>query len=384
MKDWSQKIRGLLFLFILFILIVPIIQNKFEFIKLKPLKGAIAIPVKNYFNVKDWFSGEYQSKQDKYLSETFGFRNIFVRFNNQMAFNLFRKARANGVIIGKNGYLFEQNYINAYNGTDFLGADSILHRMQRLKFIQDTLNKLNKTIFIVFAAGKGSYFAEYFPDKYKTKTGPTNYEYHIKIAQELGLNYIDFNKYFVDHKSSSKYQLYPKYGIHWSYYGMSLATDSILHYIEKIRNIDLNNIYWNELNTSSPNEIDYDIGNGMNLLCKLDREQLVYPKIQYENDSTKAKPSFLVISDSFFWEIFNSGISSVFSKTHFWFYNKQIYPDSYEKPLEASQVNLKEEIAKHDIIMIMGTEATLTNLGWGFIENVYQIFKEGDQKKVNK
>jgi hypothetical protein len=216
MKDMSNTIKGFLFCIILGLMLIPIIQSKFEFVKLTSLKGAITQPEKKYINAKDWFSGDFQLLEEKYLNETFGFRNLFIRINNQIAFSLFNKAKANGVIIGKHNYLYEENYIKAYYGTDFIGIDSISHRIERLKFIQDTLSKLNKTIIIVFAAGKGSFYPENFPKEYLKEKGKTNYEYHVKLAKEYGLNYIDFNSYFIENKNKSKYPLYPQYGIHWS------------------------------------------------------------------------------------------------------------------------------------------------------------------------
>lgn len=376
MKDFSGKIRITLFLLLLLFLVLPFFQAKFNFMNLTPLSGAINKPEKEYFSLKKWLSGDYQVKEEKYLNETFGFRNLFIRINNQVAFNLFNKAKANGVIIGKNNYLFEVNYIKAYYGQDFIGVDSIAHRMKRLKYLQDTLAKLNKTVIIAFAAGKGSFYPEYFPKNYIGEKGKTNYEYHVKFSKELGLNYIDFNKYFVDNKNTSKYPLYPQYGIHWSFYGMCLVTDSIIHYIEKIRNIDIPNLYWNGIDMANAYGSDYDIADGMNLMFKLKSFKMAYPNVQIQSDIGKTKPSVLIISDSFYWGLFNLGISNAFTNSHFWFYNQQIYPDSYQSLKVTSKVNLKEEIDKHDVIILMATEASLPNLGWGFIENMYNLFKK--------
>lgn len=376
----SNTIKGCLFCIILGLLLIPLIQNKFEFVKLTPLKGAIVQPEKKYINAKDWFSGDYQLQEEKYLNETFGFRNLFIRINNQIAFSLFNKAKANGVIIGKNNYLFEENYIKAYYGTDFIGVDSITHRIERLKFIQDTLSKLNKTLIVVFAAGKGSFYPEYFPKKYVKEKGKTNYEYHVKLAKEFGLNYIDFNRYFIENKNKSKYPLYPQYGIHWSNYGACIAADSMIKYIEKVRDIDMPDLYWNEVETADARESDYDIADGMNLNFKLKSFKMAYPVIQIQSDSGKIKPSAIVIADSYYWLMFGNTFSRALSDNQFWFYNKQVYPEYYKNGLETSQVNLKDEIQKHDIFIILATEASLPELGWGFIENTYDLFK-GIKKK---
>jgi len=87
----------------------------------------------------------------------------------------------------------------------------------------------------------------------------------------------------------------------------------------------------------------------------------------------------VVIADSYYWGMFNFGISNAFTNSHFWYYNQQIYPDSYHAPLETSQVSLQEEIDRHDLFIVMATEATLPDLGWGFIENTYDHFKGIEQ-----
>src|SRR5690606_19074770 len=91
----------------------------------------------------------------------------------------------------------------------------------------------------------------------------------------------------------------------------------------------------------------------------------------------KTKPSVLVISDSYYWGMFNLGISeNAFRDSHFWYYNYEVYPDSYKSPLIASAVNLKDEIRKRDVIIIMATEANLSKFGWGFIDRAYETFSK--------
>jgi len=301
MVKYLQTIPKVLFVLMLLILVLPYLQDELHLVELTPLHGALNSTEKCSFSIQKWISGEYQEKQEQYINENFGFRNLFIRINNQIAFSLFNKAKANGVIIGKNNYLFEEAYIKAYYGTDYIGTDSILKRIQKLKYIQDTLQKLHKDLIIVFTAGKGSYYPEYFPNNMKSKRSITNLQKHVELAKKYSLNYIDFNSYFVENKYKSKFPLYPKYGIHWSNYGMCIAADSMIHYIEHKRKIAMPHIYWDKVDIDDPKETDYDIADGMNLKFKLKSFKMGYPQIKYESDSLKVKPSVLVISDSFYW-----------------------------------------------------------------------------------
>jgi hypothetical protein len=371
----KDKFRYYLFIFLMFLLVVPVIQSTFRPVNEKPLKGAVTSPPNVRIKLKDWFSAEYQGKKEEYLNESFGFRSTFVRINSQIAFTLFRKVNARGVVAGKQNYLYEENYVKAWYGADFIGTDSIARRIGRLKYIQDRLSEMNKTLVVVFAAGKGSFYPEYFPETNYSK-GPTNYETHIRAASDSGLRYIDFNRWFLEHKANSQYPLYPKYGIHWSQYGTCLVADSLIHYIEKARNIDMPDLTWDRVDIARARGDDYDIGYGLNLIFKLRRDQLAYPAIRFESGEGKTRPRVLVIADSYYWGMFNFGLSRSFSDDHFWFYNKQVYPESFTKELTTGQLSLSDEISKHDVFILMATEANLPGFGWGFPEAAYKILYE--------
>lgn len=361
---------------VLVILTLPYLQSKLHFIKEKPLKGYSIHAIADTLSMIKWFSGDYQEQEEKFLNESFGFRSAFIRINNQIAFSLFNKAKAQGIIIGKDNYLFEENYIKAYYGIDFIGTDKIRNRIQKLQRLQDTLLSMNKSLITVFAAGKGSYYPEFFPDEFITAKDTTNYEIYIKLAKKYDLNFIDFNQYFLDKKRSSIYPLYPQFGIHWSKYGQCLAADSLIKFIERNREIDMPNIYWKQIKLSAPQKEDMDIADGMNLIFYPKTFKMAYPEIRYQSDSNKVKPSLLVIADSYYWGMYNFGISNIFSESHFWFYNQQIFPESFQSPLSVNQVNLKEQIEQHDVIILLATEATLPQFGWGFIENAFDLYKQ--------
>jgi hypothetical protein len=293
-----------------------------------------------------------------------------------MALSLFREVHAFSVIFGKENYLYEENYIKAWYGADFIGTDSLAERTRKLKYIQDELlARYHKNLVVVIAAGKGSFYPEYFPDYIHFPKGPTNYETMVRLAGEAGLEIIDFNGWFLRNKSVSPYPLYPKYGIHWSLYGASLVTDSLLRYIGAARGIDIPSVSWDRVEMKKAQKDDYDMGYGLNLLFKLPRDKMGYPVLKFDPDAGKTKPSVMVVADSFYWSLFKLGITRSFSTSDFWFYNKEIYHTVSGAPTRTDQVDLKEQILSHDVIILMATEANLPRFGWGFIEEVYQLLK---------
>lgn len=368
----NKQILNILFATIMVLLFLPLVQMQFSVVKVNPLKGSIKKIERPRISTSSWFSEQFQSNAEKYLNQNFGFRNWLVRLNNQVKFSLFNIAQANGVIVGKENYLFEESYINAYYGNDFLGEATINDQLEKLSFIQNNLSTRNIDVILVFAPSKGSFYPEYIPDVYDTVRTITNYEYYVKRAKELDINHIDFSRWFINKKDTSKYCLYPKTGIHWSYYGMNLATDSLVRYIEKLRGIDMPDLLWDTIIIKNKlTGVDNDIEKGMNLLWPISNFEMPYPKIRIDQKN-KTKPRAIVIADSFYWQLHNSGYSkSLFDKGEFWFYNKKIYPPKNNDKPEVSELVLLEEIYTNDVIILMVTEPVLKRNFWGFVDNCY-------------
>jgi hypothetical protein len=371
----QTKIKQYLFGGIMILLLLPMFQASLTIFKLEPLKGAIETFEKPDFTFETWKTGEFQKNYEKYLDNNFGFRSTFIRINNQQAYSFFNEAKANGVIIGKENYLFEKNYLKAYLGTDYIGEKAIESQVFKLKKIQDTLQKLNKDLLMIFAPGKGTFFPEYMPDYCaKQKRSKTNYAGYLSAMKSQKINYLDFNQWFLNMKSKSKYPLYGKAGIHWSKYGEYLAADSIIEVIGKMRKTAMTKLVLDKLEIKKTNEQgDYDIGEGMNLFFMMDTYPMAYPTFHYEKPKNKQKaPKVLVVSDSYFWGMFNAGISrEVFDDGQFWFYNQEIYPDSYESPKNVGDIDIQVEVEKNEVVVLICTDANLFKFAFGFVDQLY-------------
>ncbi|MCL2247271.1 MAG: hypothetical protein FWC10_09230 [Lentimicrobiaceae bacterium] len=373
MENRKPRTPRILLIILLSLFVLQFSQYQFSWIKLKPLDGYYIDTTNIGFTWKDWFSTAYQEKEDNYLKDHFGFRSFFIRLNHQWRFSLFNKAKTQWVTIGKENYLFEERYIDTWFGSDYIGRDSIEQRINKLKILQDTLNNMGKKIITVLAPGKGSFFPEFIPDTHAREKGVTNIDIYRECIEKYQINCIDFHQFFIDNKNSSLYPLYPQYDIHWSYYGMCLALDSMVRYIEKLNKISMPHVYWETVKISQPPK-DYDCGiaKAMNLLFQPRTFNMAYPELQFEPAEGKTKPSLLVVADSFYWGIFGMGLENLFTNDSFWYYNKEIYRNN--DAAHTDEVNLRDEIMKYDIIMILCTDANLSHLGWEFIENCYNVF----------
>jgi hypothetical protein len=381
MRKFSINIRSILLGLLFLLLLLPMVQGKYKMFKLNWLQGAIEKVEPAEFSLPNWFEGTYQENTEKYLNNNYGFRSFFIRLHNQIAFSLFDEVNANSVIVGKERYLYEYHYIKAYNGLMNTRKRNIQLAVHRLEYLQDTLQKLDKTLILMIAPSKGRFFPEYFPEEYANQGAFNNYDMFKQALDSSQVNLIDFSDYFVSMKGKSKYPLFPQFGIHWSDYASSMATDSFLQYIESIRQIDLPDRIQTGFAMAQPKGTDYDIGGGLNLFFQLPSYEMAYPVNEYQSDSGKTKPNLLAISDSFYWGIYGYELGKAFTKCHFWYYNWQVFPENDFISTTTSDIDLKEEIAGHDIILIMANDASLYPLGWGFLDQAYAAlggFDRGD------
>ena len=369
MKIWKY----ILYIAFIGMLWIPLAQMRFHFVEEGSLGGAYTPNEKLEFNAQNWFDGSFQTNYEKYLNDTLGFHKTMVLERNRFYYNVFHQASGKGVVIGKDDILFEEDYLKTRNGDDYLGYAKIDNITKEIKHLQDKLKKQGKTLVICLAPNKADFFAEYIPRRYQQpETDSTNQKQFSKMLTAAGVNVIDFNKWFLAQKKTAEYPLYPPYGIHWSEYGMLLASDSIISYIEKLRSTTLPHIIIDDYECSSePRSGDFDIGHAINLPEGTLRScNLCYPKWHWSFDNSGKRLHMICIADSYYWQIFNIGMQNYCFDGQFWYYNNTIYPDSYTKEITTKEINVRKSIKNTDIVMIVITSMNLKEFGWGLLEEL--------------
>jgi hypothetical protein len=381
-------VKNLLLVGIISLLFLPIIQQKLNLIEIKPLNGSFEIPKNPTFSLENWFEGKYQIERQNYLNQSIGFKAYFVKLYNQLHFTLYKQARANGVIVGKKDYLYEENYIKAHLGRDFVGEDEVKERIVKLKKIVDVLKRKKIDLIVVLAPGKGSFYPEFIPESYRPEIQTTtNYDAYKREISKAGIHLLDIHSWFRKIKRTSPHPLFPKTGIHWSKYGELLAADSIINYVNSIKDEKcLPQLLIGDIEISSEmRDTDDDIEKGMNLLVDIKDLKMGYPQFKIQKNNHSKKVKVLTIADSYYWGMFNWGCSKdVFNEGQFWYYNEQIYPDSYTKSIKVADINIIEEVEKNDVIILLTTDANLNNFAFGFIDQLYDSYFKSKSKNYTK
>ena len=384
----NENIKKGLFVFLMLVILGPLAEQSTNYIHSMKLSGAIILGEEPKFSLTDWWEGKFQKAKVKSLNDRFGFRPDFVRINNQIDYTLFKKIHTSYGILGQNKTLWDGAYIDAYLGYVFLGQDSIMRKAYKLKKIQDTMLKLGKTLVLVHAPNKAFFYPEYLPEnRINKKRYPNNLETYTKIADSLGINQIDFNAWFLKLKKTSKEILYARQGIHWSNYGAALAADSLIKYLEYIKNEPMQHIAWNIVDHSTaPRFGDDDLGAALNLITPICVENMAYPQIIYPNSISAHKPTIIFIGDSFLGQFVNLGImNNIFSEWSIWYYfrsicnNQNAFGDASAKKIK--DIDWKADLLKSDYIVLLYTAFNLPHLGDGFIEQSYDYFYPQNQAK---
>jgi hypothetical protein len=373
-----RTVKHILFGFLMVMLFAPMLQHLTNLIPEKELQGSFVL-LQKPLPIKDSIiSGIYMSRMNDYVEQNIGLRPTLVRINNQLDYSLYSLPHSHGVIIGKDGQLFEEDYITEYLGRNFIGEKTIAKKVARLKFLQDYLKKeKNIDLIVVLSPSKVRYYPEDIPDRFEpSRKSLTNYQCFIDNFNSSGLKYINFSSWFESMKKDAKYPLFPQTGIHWSDYGSLLAFDSIIRYIEVERKIDLPEMVTSTIEMSDKaRSSDDDLWRVMNLSCYISHPSLAYPVLRIEDHPRKIRPRLLTISDSFYWNWSNNAVPErVFRNPAFWLYNRQVFTSDIKGTKFIDQLNLKEEVEKRDVIILMVTERFLYAAFWNFSEDLYKVY----------
>ncbi len=342
------------------------------------LVGIVISNEKPELSRENWFDGVYQKDREDYNNDHWAFKELMVRLNNQFYYKVFNQIRVNNFVIGKNDYVFSESYIFSAFGDDLVKEEKVISFLEKAKVVQDTLKKKGIDLLLVYAPGKGAGCKEFVEDKYIHPIKNTNHNLYVKNSKSLGVNHLDLYAYFEKIKSTSPYPLFPKFGHHWSFFGECIAVDTIIKHIEKLHQCDMPAIVWSEVDVvDSARSRDADVLKSMNLYSNPDQNmKLAYPQVQFENDSLKNSTRVLTISDSYWYGPVYMGVpQNCFAGGRFWYYYNKVIPSPKpDEKVEVWELDLKQEIESHAVIMILYSDGNLPMIGNTFIQDAYELY----------
>jgi hypothetical protein len=382
--DKSKLIKRILFGGILVAISLPMLLTFYPVIEFEPLDGYFEEHQKPEFSWDSVYSGAYQKNMEAFMNDKTAGKPYMVRINNQLDYWVFNKANVSSVLIGRNGYLLEQNYIDAYYGDDFIGQANIEDKVRKLQRVSDTLRHKGVELIVVFAPGKVSYYPDAIPIDLRKDKKRTNHQAYKDLLESTDVHFIDFKTWILEQKKNTKYPFFPKNGIHWSSYSEVLTADSMIRYMNTITtDSKINEIYVEKINPSRyAYNMDEDIEESMNLLYNLEDGILGYPQFKPVEHNSERTTRVLTIADSYFWGMYHWGLATeYFGNGPFWYYNREIFPESFTKQTFVQDiVETSNEVEKNDVVLILFNEANLKDFAYDFIERLYEEYCENGRQ----
>ena len=349
----------------------------------KPLKGVTIAQSIHPFNIHNWRSMDFQLGVSKYLNQNFCFRPSLIRFYNQLEYSVFNQVTNRNIVKGKDSHLFERWFINSYFGTDFLGTEKIDRNVQKLIVIDSVLKSKGVHFIVAMAPGKASVYPEKIPDYLlKDSSRNTNYKTYRTKLNKSGISIFDINGWFIKMKPDFERNLFTKGGTHWSRDGAMLVLDSLLRRIEHETGEEYNKIIFEGITkTQTPKDPDIDILKISNLLSENIDEDYYYPDFHYEKAHPK-NGKLIVISDSFFWILFDAGLDNSFQSVDYWYYFNKVFSNRFEHAKKIEDINISKELQEAEVVLLMASPSPLNKLGWGFINEAYDLLLKGIDKEA--
>jgi hypothetical protein len=377
------------YLVFLLLLLLPLAQYLLPFIDEGGMHGQVIETPKPKFTTFNFNQLIYQDSLEKYISQHFGFRKTVLRLRNQVYYSVYNQAPDAKLFLGKNKTVYENLYVDEYFGNTWAGEDYSRRMITDMKRLQDSLARHHKMLFVVIAPSKAFYASENLSaSRDITPENPErNYDAFLRQAKKQGLQFVDFNAWFLQQKGKTEHPLYQPGGSHWTIYGASLAFDSMYrqmrhHFLineqKDFPELKIKRFYAYE----EGNDADYDAVTLFNLLFPPHKEPAFFPEMEIQKKG-KYIPRVLGITDSYYGaQILTRLPDSCFASPDYWFMNAKLMPETKYDTIPRGEDFLAKQLQQHDIILYMFTPHNIVGAGWGFTENALSLFDPPDSSRT--
>lgn len=374
----TQRAALWLFCILAILAFLPMVQEHLNWPHVKGLAGVYEEVPLPQLTLTNYRTGAYQRDLENYLQYHYGYRPNTLRIYNQYLWDFYRKTYVKySITEGKEGWLYEPWFVEDYyhGGTYSEHKDSLVlardfdREAHQIKLLQDVLEQRGITLFVVQAPGKDMVYPEYLPEN-EDPNRPVKLmarDYYEEKFNELGINHINMEQWFLQLKDSVDFLLFPQKGTHWSNIAAIYAADSIFRYIEEKQDFRMNRLEIGEPYIGPYKKPDYDLEELYNLYRPLKKLPQHYVDVGVSRVVGSVKPKLITVGDSYYWNICRQvPMDSLFSAYPYWYYNSTVYYDPNHNTTEV--LDLAKEILSADAVMLIYSSVQLYKMSDGFCQ----------------
>ncbi|MBC8084518.1 MAG: hypothetical protein H7Z21_15075, partial [Hymenobacter sp.] len=187
-----------------------------------------------------------------------------------------------------------------------------------------------------------------------------------------------FSALFRSRKDTSAFPLFPRGGTHWSGYGLKIAGDTLVRYIEHRLGYDMRDFQRRPGEVlTEPRGTDDDIAKTLNLIWAPPAYRMMYPTIEYAPlKPSQHRPNMLLIGDSFCWGFVDPFMSESFDRqrSRFWYYDSEVaWPENRPEGTSVAALDRRQQYLDRDVVLVMFTEYGLFRIDH-FSDLAYRLF----------
>lgn len=355
------------------------------------LQGAEGGPRQPAASFAAWWNGSLQSDIDAWMNKRVGLRGFLVRTANQVNFSLFRelpRRRGTQVLMGRQGFLFEKVYVDAYNAASERPMDELRDVSASTRRLQDRLAADGIAFVLVIAPSKAEVYPEHLParaDVAGRADRRSTYQNMIGLLQADGVNLVDAHALFCEWKREpGAPPLFARGGTHWNDYGAARVVAELTGRLRSLTGKDVPVVHITGAVTNRTIVgADNDLAELLNLWSA---RPLAGPQVHPVPavQAGSCLPDVLFVGDSFVFTLTNvmDRLGLYRKRETYYYYNRRyVYPEAPSTPLDKRQLDLLTEVRGRDAIVVEVGEYWLPRIGFGFVRDLLRAYDAEDAGK---
>lgn len=225
-----RKKNILLIIFFIAILILPILDNIFNF---SPVKDLFEKRLPASMPEKPQSATEiikYPKKFEDFFNDNYGFRKSFIFANSKIMDDIFNESPSASALIGKDGWLYFDNQNSFLDAQGLAKIDDQKIALAVKSFIKNwqSLRAKNIDYLLVIAADKTSIYPEFLPDFIKISNKEHRIDKFINALKKDAPSFpvLDLRPFL---KEAKKHEIiYQKTDTHWNKRGAYVGYSKIM------------------------------------------------------------------------------------------------------------------------------------------------------------
>jgi alginate O-acetyltransferase complex protein AlgJ len=364
------------------LLLLPLIQMQVRIVPVSALRGVqkpVCFPKVNLYSIRH---GEFQVMAEKWFARNFGLRELWIRLHNQILYTLLRTTPIESTVdVGKNGQLYEKNYMEHYLGIKNPHIENLPEHMSGLKRLQQMLRDRGISLIVCISPSKAAFVPEDIPGFYDSdkRTVSIGYRFMVRLLNENGIPWIDGPGLLRLHRNDSGAPIFPRCSSHWNSVGAFYSADRFVAVAESLAGHPMVHPLLESVAIDhNPSSNDRELANLMNLFLTPADFPVAHVKFGSKGTSEGGnRPRLVVEGGSFNWIWLDALFCGrCLESADFFYYYSKPYAQRYvhragkEKEKIKSDVDWEKTMAGIDIVVIEVNESLMNTFPFEFVRDM--------------